>query len=341
MDTGFLQALQVQSVACASLGSPFMVRMMQAIAAVWPDRGPLADIMRDWPGEIGPSGASLPLRLAAGLHALVLTGQAPRLMQYFPPNSANEGLDDVLAEVLTEQEAFLCTWITNTPQTNEVGRSVVLLAAAAGLSHRFGLPFVLSELGASAGLNLSFDRYCLHTPTARIGTANSPVQLQPDWQGMAISDAPIRVLARRGVDLNPLDHRRDADRLMSYIWPDQPQRLARLRAALAIAEAGVVDAGDAADWLEARLSRVQAGAVHLVFHTVAHQYFPKASKDRIAQAMAAAGARATVDTPLAWLGMEADGQGKGAGITLKVWPDGGSVMLGRVDFHGQWVRWML
>jgi len=81
------------------------------------------------------------------------------------------------------------------------------------------------------------------------------------------------------------------------------------------------------------------GACHLVYHTVAHQYFPAATQSRIARAMEVAGARATPLAPLAWVGMEADDRREGAGITLRMWPGDLRLSLGRAGFHGQWVDW--
>jgi len=45
------------------------------------------------------------------------------------------------------------------PQTNEIRRSSVIAAAARGIFDRYQLPLMVSEVGASAGLNLNFDRY--------------------------------------------------------------------------------------------------------------------------------------------------------------------------------------
>jgi hypothetical protein len=36
--------------------------------------------------------------------------------------------------------------------------------------------------------------------------------------------------------------------------------------------------------------------------------------------------------------MEADG-GRGAALRLTTWPGGRTEALGRVDFHGRWLRW--
>ena len=94
------------------------------------------------------------------------------------------------------------------------------------------------------------------------------------------------------------------------------------------------------DWLAQRLAQPQPGALHLVFHTVAWQYFPAATQARGAALLAAAGACATADAPLARLAMEGDSTGlPGAALTLDLWPGGQRIALGRVDFHGRWVDW--
>ncbi|MBN2630564.1 MAG: DUF2332 family protein [Rhodobacteraceae bacterium] len=344
MDARLHAALDRQATACAALGSDFTARLMRIMAEVWPSDTGLAQRVAAWPGDLGPGGASLPLRIAGGLHALVLEGKDAGLVAVYPPYQASDtGLAQAVARALHRHDAALCDWICTAPQTNEVGRSAVLLAAAAELTARFGLPLVLSELGASAGLNLWCDRFALRLPgpprsAGLLGAAESTVVLRPDWSGVSPPVVPIRVAARRGVDLNPLDPLRDKIRLMAFVWPDQTDRLARLRAALALAQGGCLDTGDAADWLEARLATPWPGHLHLVCHTIAHQYFPAPTKARIARAMQAAGAQATPQAPLAWLAMEADG-GDGAGLTLRLWPGDARFDLGRAGFHGQWLRW--
>ncbi|TGD45271.1 DUF2332 family protein [Pseudotabrizicola sediminis] len=182
--------------------------------------------------------------------------------------------------------------------------------------------------------------YALGTPGGLIEAAGSAVTLRPEWQGVVPPMVAPVVAARRGVDLNPLDPKRDGARLLAFVWADQTLRLARLQAALGLAGGGgVVDEGDAADWLEARLQARHPGQAHLVYHTIAHQYFPPTVQARIEAAMAAAGARASADAPLCWLGMEADAAGPGAAVTLRIWPGDIAVTLGRAGFHGEWVEW--
>ena len=97
--------------------------------------------------------------------------------------------------------------------------------------------------------------------------------------------------------------------------------------------------GDAADWLEKRLTQRWPGHVHMVYHTIAWQYFPPETKARCRAALLAAGAQATSDAPLAHVAMEADGAKGSAALTVALWPGGVERTLARVDFHGRWIAW--
>jgi hypothetical protein len=338
MQPNLQSAFAEQSAACASLGSAFMADLMQILPEVWPEDTRLAALCANWPGEVGPREASLPLRIAGGLHALVLQAAAPELAALYPPAAFNaKALRETLPKILRTHDDFLCDWIASPPQTNETGRSAVLIAASAALAS-LGLPLKLSELGASAGLNLMFDRYHLQASGQSLGPEASPLRLAPEWSGPPPLAAQITVAERRGCDLNPLDPAKDAGRLLAYVWPDQPARLARMRAALSLAEAKL-DRADAADWLDRRLRSDWPGQCHLVYHTIAFQYFPSPVQARIRAAMQEAGARATPEAPLAWLAMEADGGARGAGVTLQLWPSGERVELARAGFHGEWIAW--
>ena len=161
--------------------------------------------------------------------------------------------------------------------------------------------------------------------------------LNPDWTGPLPPLASPTILEHRGVDLNPLDPVADRLRLLAYLWPDQPERIARTRAALEIASGRPpsVDKGDAADWLARRLQAPRPGALHLIYHTVAWQYFAPATQTRALAAMQDAGRR----TPIARLSLEADGQAPGAALDVTLWPGGETLRLGRADLHGRWVHW--
>ncbi len=325
----------------AKLDSAFMVRLCTLLGGRLDRSTEAGRRVLGWPEEADPFGDALPLRLTGGLHALVRRGDAPGLAACYPPNPLpdDETLWAALAPVLAEPD--LLPWLDGAPQTNEVGRSAVLMSGLLVVARLFPQPMELLELGASAGLNLLLDRYGYDLGGLATGDPGSPVQLRPAWKGAPPPDAPVRVVRRRGVDLNPLDARRDGDRLLAYVWPDQSLRLARLEAALAIAaaEPPQVEPGDAAGWLEARLAERQpAGTTRVVLHSIAFHYFPEESQARIAAAMEAAGAAATPEAPLAWLRYEFDQDDKAA-LRLRTWP-GEDRLLAWCHPHGAEVEWV-
>jgi hypothetical protein len=331
-----------QATSCKSLGSPFMGRLLTILAANWPNDTELAKRFESWQGEIGSSGASLPLRVAGGLHSLVLLKKDAPLAQVYPPFSVEENELKVAAiEALRRHDHYLCKWVENAPQTNEVGRSLILIAASHWLNARFQLPIKLSELGASAGLNLLFDKFSLQINGQNWGPRDSPVMLKPNWRGQLPPQSLPQITDRRGVDINPLNVSLSEDvlRLMSYIWPDQTDRIARTRAAIAQIPPAV-DAGDAIEWLAKRLENPKSKTLHLVYHTIAWQYFPLGNQILGRNLIEAAGAIATESEPLAWLSMEADGLAEGALITVRLWPGDIKFSFGRAGFHGQWVDWL-
>jgi hypothetical protein len=140
-----------------------------------------------------------------------------------------------------------------------------------------------------------------------------------------------------------MDALSDGERLLAYVWPDQPARLRQLEAALAIAHRSPpgVERGDAADWLEEKLAEpAEPGHTRVVLHSIAYQYFPPETQRRIAAAIETAGAGASEEAPLAWLRFEfltADGK---TSLRLRTWPGGGDRLLAWAHPHGKWVRWL-
>jgi len=302
---------------------------------------PVADRLFDWPGDISPSAQSVPVRLAGALHRLALSRSDAALVAAYPPNQVDdERLWAAVSDALESHADDVERWLGSPPQTNAVGRAAALIAVGRWLGQAHDLPLMLSELGASAGLNLNWDQFALDIGGERFGPTDAAVVLSPKWRGdLPVSVAP-RVVARRGVDLAPMDMTDGADRLrlLSFLWPDQPERAKITRAAMALPHAPV-DRGDAIDWLEKRLHAQAEGRLHLVYHTIAWQYFGAEGQARGQALLEAAGARATRQRPLAVFAMEADGNGPGAALTLRLWPGGQVLAMGRADFHGRWIDW--
>lgn len=298
---------------------------------------PLTDRLFGWPGELGPRGDSVPLRLCGALHAVRLQGDAT-LLAHYPPNQID---DDILwgaiSATLVTHAKFIDDFINSAPQTNEVRRASALIAAAHVIAAMAPHPMRLSELGASAGLNLNWDHFALKARGQRFGASDAALTLTPEWSGPLPPRAAPKIVQRRGVDLNPVDPVADKLRLMAYLWPDQPERLTWTQSALDLPPAPM-DRGDAIDWLAPRLAHV-SGQTHMIYTTIAWQYFPAEKQAEGIKLIEAAGARATPDTPLAFVQMENDGGTHGAALTLRMWPGDIAMDLGRVDFHGRWVEW--
>jgi hypothetical protein len=281
---------------------------------------------------------------------LVRSWREPALRAAYPPwpFDARE-LWALIVDVLTRHDSYLAAFLDSPPQTNEVARSALVLGAALHVVAQTRMPLDLYEIGASAGLNLGFDRYRYNLGGNRAwGNADSNLVIACEWRGVPPPlSALVRVDSRQGCDRNPLDPAAepDVERLLAYIWPDQPHRLKRTEGALQLAAAAgtKIERADAADWVERELARQPVpGICRLLFHTIVWQYMPGETQRRVSAAIEAAAAAATDETPFAHFSFEPDGAvnaDQGALMTLRVWPGGEPVRLGRGDYHGRWADW--
>lgn len=338
-------AFAEQAMWCERLGSPFMARLCGLLGRRLDRRSGTGKRILSWPGDPSPSSDVLPLRLCGGLHALVRAGRLPELARLYPPNPApaDDLLWPAIAAAILDADDALGRWLDLPPQTNEVGRSAVLMAGLMTIVADTKLPLRLFELGSSAGLNLLLDRYGYVLGGIRAGAAASPLQLAPRWRGPPPPEAPVEILSRSGVDLRPVDLRNEGEKLLAYVWPDQLERLARLEGAIAIAAADPppVTEGDAAEWLERVLPAAPVpGAVRVVMHSIAFQYFPAATQQSIAALIERCGAAADEEGPLAWLRYEQQPGEEQASLRVRLWPGGEDRLLAWCHPHGATVDWV-
>jgi hypothetical protein len=337
-------AFAAQVDACNALGSPFTAALLQACLGAL-DRGTtVGRRLVDWPGDPSPRGDALALRLAGALHALAMSRRSPGLAALYPPAQppSADALAQAVASAIVDHEAFILGFLDRAPQTNEVARSAVLYAGLIAVAGRNTAALEVLELGSSAGLNLMLDAYAYDFGGRKAGKAGSPLVLKPAWTGPVPAGPEPVIVERRGCDLSPIDVAQPEERLRlrAYIWADQSERLARQDAAVDIAlrSPPPVDAMDAAPWVEERLARPAApGVTRVLMHSIAFQYLPRDGQARVQGAMEEAGARATPDSPLAWLSFEqADG---GPVLSLRTWPGDTTVRLARADPHVTRVTW--
>lgn len=340
-----LANFESQAHACDKLGSAFTAELCRLIPQVMGATA-FATRLRNWPGDAGAD--ALALRACGALHAMARSGSAPNLQAVYPPNQPDPSmLRATLAAEIGRNDAFLTAYLDSPPQTNEVARSSLILGAALHAAKVTGLPLEVLEIGASAGLNLQFAHYAYaFGPDLTWGQGGAPLTIRSEWSGNPPPfDAALEVIAQRGCDQNPLDPRdpKDRQRLISYVWPDQTERLDRIERALAFAATQniVVEKMDAADWVERELSASpQPGRARMIYHTIVWQYLPAAIKSRISAAIERAAIAAKTQTPLIWFRFENDMAGEGGLMQMTLWPGGETRTLGRADFHGRWVNWL-
>lgn len=343
-----LAAFDVQAAYCDANDAPVTAAICRAIAGALVEnefaaKTATGSAILNWQGN--PVADGLVLRLVGGLHALWLEGKEPRLDALFQGKSEPHEAAQEVATTLCEYDDRLVRWLDSPPQTNEPGRSAALMTGILHIAARYpGLPIELLEIGSSAGLNLLIDRFAFDLGGVKVGPADSPVLIQPDWQGPPPPDVPIDIISVRGCDIQPIDATQSDNekRLLGYVWQDHPQRFDRVAKAIAMQRAKPVDlvAADAAHWVETRFAEPQAdGTIRILIHSIMWQYLTEDGKARITAAMEAAGAHATADRPLGWVSVEADRTFNRHDIVIRSWPGHTEPrLLGHSHAHGFWVQ---
>jgi hypothetical protein len=343
-----VRRMRRQAVACEQLGSPLYAGLLCHAAADLEAGGPVAGVLDGF--LAAPWRSALALRMLGGVHALVLAGQAPELAAFYPsaggtadPGPGGARAWAALRPVLAGQRDAVRGWLDRPPQTNEVGRAAALLGGLRHLAAQARLPVRLVEIGTSAGLNLRADRFCVPGAAGRYGDPASPVVLAGGWQGRPPPDAPVEVVARTGGDRDPIDPATERGRLTltAYVWPDQRDRLARLRGAFAVAAACPADVRQELASQTLRRTELAGGHWTVLWHSIVRQYLDEAQREAVADGVAALGAAATPAAPFAWLSLEphqrtANGQCQ---VTLTTWPGGAERVLGSASPHGMPVVW--
>ena len=351
------QAFLDQAGYCDRLSSPFTALLCRVLGDGLDGASEIERYILEWPGDAGPFGDSVPLRVVAALHYLVRAGRAPDLAKLHPPQPGPEpaALLAATRAVLLDNQPFVRDFMQSPPQTNEVGRSAALIAGWLEIAARTRLPLSLFEIGSSAGLNLIADRYAYRfgelqwAPGAKSRGLSpgqhSPPTLTCEWTGKSPAiRAPLQVRSRRGCDRHPLNlvDPVQRERLIAYVWADQTERLDRLNAAIAtmLSAPVSVEAADAGDWIPAVLGlNSEPDIARVVFHSIVWTYLSGATQQRIATHLADLGAASSTKRPLAWLRFELTGKDEPAALRLTLWPGGEDELLARVHPHGAFVRW--
>jgi hypothetical protein len=344
---------------------------------------------------LAPEDQRVPNLLLAAVHDVLLSGLDDPLADWFPSIPATrgapghrvrpvgQGADDPwprFRALALEHPGVAELLATRTTQTNEIGRTVALvpalyLASVAAGSEAFGgvRPLGMVDVGASAGLNLRLDaygyRYRLAPSRADVGESSEVVEcvgprarlrLECQLRGPgvpALPTAPQPLESAVGLDRQPIDVLEPADArwLVACQWPEETERLDRLREAMRLAEPDVpvVERGDLVDDIAPLIARVPPRALPVVTATWTLAYL---SVDRQQQFMDRL-ERCAVDRDLALVYAEQpervpglplpprpDGEddGRATALVLLHWHHGERRDLRLADLHphGRWMEWL-
>jgi hypothetical protein len=275
-----------------------------------------------------PAGQRLPVLLLAALHDLVLRRPGVELAAWYPSVGGAADHDGDLGRALrtavaTHRAELLDVLLHRQVQTNEVNRCVAWRVALQLLCQDDDRPLHLVELGASAGLNLGLDRFRVDVhrsgTTLTMGPSQATVRLSTTLRGgtwpelSAAADAvPLPpVVSRVGVDAAPLDPADpdDARWLAACVWPEQHDRLTRLRAALqdAAASPAPVLRGDLAETIEELVTPTEHERHVVVLSSWALVYLPTRRRQDLCDRLGLLARRAAAhDTRVTLLSFEAD-----------------------------------
>jgi hypothetical protein len=324
---------------CKKLGSPIYATLLERAGDDLDAGGPVWRVVEPYADR--PVNFTHHLRLMAATHKLALAGHAPELAAHYPSTDGDGDIEsawEAFMALLQERPISL----DHAVQTNEVGRSAALLGGFLTIAEETGLGLRVLELGASAGLNLRWDRFRYEAPDWAWGDASSPLTIRAEYDGGRPPLAPtVWVVERAGCDRDPIDPTTDdgALTLQSFVWPEQLERLDVLRAAIEVARRtpATVERASAPDWLADRLAEERGGAATVVYHSVVWGYLTDEDRTRITDLMHTAGEQAAEANPLAWLRMEPGPED--ADLTLTIWPGGEERVLASAGYHGRPVRW--
>jgi len=298
-----------------------------------------------------PPHAHLPNNLHAAARYLLLTGVEHPLAAAYEPDFDGDIGALFCDLVLSHRSAISELLATRHVQTNEVNRSAAIAPLLNLIAERERARLALIDVGCSAGLNLSLDRYRIDIGDVVLGPTDAGLRLVSESRGTDPVDRPAEFAWRRGIDRDPIDVTDiDAVRwLESLVWPDHPDRLARLRAAIAEnqAEPPPLVRADAVQGLHDALRDAPSDLLTVIITTWVVFYFDEDLRREFETALTSA------DRPTAWLAMEQ--QGVVPDVEIPVYPEGDgevSVMtlvsggggravtrefLGFTHPHGAWV----
>lgn len=230
-------------------------------------------------------GAQPVFHLLTAIHYLVLASPDDPLARYFPtitaePLPAGEAWS-AFKHFCREMRSEIIETLSNTTvQTTFADRCATILPAITWVADAIGEPLNLIEIGCSAGVLLTLDKYAyVYDGHARIGAADAPLT----FSTAILGNPPLRIpqiASRTGLDLRPLDARKPEERrwLIAQIFPEYRQQREQLEVALDVVAATEIRMlkGDALMTLPGVLAGT--GDPVCIYHSICLSYWTAAAR---------------------------------------------------------------
>ena len=290
--------------------------------------------------------------LMAATHLLVLKNPELPFARFFPsvrgddaepPEGAAAEFSAFCAEHREEITTILHERLV---QTNAPGRGVAVRLAMHEIGRRVSGPVTFLEIGPSAGIQLHFDRWAVHTAGRRFGPPDAPLTLHTEWRSDQpppdLDDIP-RVRNRLGIDLDPVDATDPEQRpwLQALIWPEHRDRFTELATALdaIAADPPEILQGDAIELLpRLDLERLADDIPLVVFHAMVRIHVPADRRAAFDAAITALGERRRLLHVSLEIAQRDSPHDRKAPLLALRDSQGEDSDLARVEGHGRWIQ---
>jgi len=242
------------------------------------------------------AGAQPVFHLLTVIHYLVLGNPTDPLGRYFatlndPPLPAQEAWPDFVRFCRERRGEIVETLANTTVQTTFADRCSTMVPLFALVANEVGEPLNLIEIGCSAGVLLTFDRYAYaYKGHDRFGAADAPLTFTSELIGNPPLRLP-RIASRTGLDLHPVNARNPDERrwLIALVFPEFRRQREELAAALeVVAQTDIrLIEGDALDTLPGVLAATPDPVC--IFHSVCLSYWTDEARTELDSMLTEAG----------------------------------------------------
>ncbi len=290
------------------------------------------------------------LLLLGAVHFLLLKGAQSPLRNFYATLSENEwspgdAFPCFRSFCLDHSNEIIPLLKTKKVQTNEVRRCACLLPAFATVLKRTdNAPLFLVEIGPSIGLNLLWDQYAhRYSDGSYFGEHASQVILNCENRGRSLLPLPTQqtvIAGRVGLELHPINLNASDEFLwlQALVWPDQTERLNRLKNAIKVAKKHPFEivSGDVLDTLVSVLATIPEGATPCIYHSFVLYQFSQQSIQKLEEKLK----KASHARDLYCIGM-GNRDKREVEIWLNTYSKGerNEETLANCQGHGAWIEW--